>query len=868
MKTAKEIREEFIDFFKANGHKIVQSSPVIPQDDPTLLFNNAGMNQFKPIFLNQVEPFFPRVVDTQKCIRVSGKHNDLEEVGRDTYHHTFFEMLGNWSFGDYYKKEAIELAWKLFTEVWGLSKDRIWVTVYIDDDEAAEIWRDYTDIDNDRILRFGNKDNFWEMGETGPCGPCSEIHYYKGDDLNQQNADLVNADDPDCIELWNLVFIQFNRDKSGKLHPLPKKHVDTGAGLERIVAVMQNKFSNYDTGLFQPIIQEIGKISGAKYSEETGMPHRVIADHVKMVSFSIADGGLPSNEGRGYVIRRLLRRAACFGKKINLNKPFIYKLVDSVIEIYGEVFPEIKERKIHIEKVIKSEEESFCDTLERGLLVFEKISKREDVKKSGIISGSDAFLLYDTYGFPLGLSVLIAEEMNLKVDIDTFDKEMAKQKELARACWTFGADLSDISNKWVSVSEGDDSEFLGYTQETCQAQIRKYFIDENNINLVLDKTVFYAESGGEVGDTGEIASNSFKLKVKDTQKFCDCIVHICELTEGELKVEELLTLAIDNGKSKRIRANHTATHLIHKALKVIVGDHVTQAGSLVNDGHLRFDFTHYEKVSREDLQKIEILVNKVIRNNIKVNKSIMSFDNAKSKGAMALFGEKYGDEVRVVEVGGYSKELCGGKHVGATGEIGLVKIVSESSVASGIRRIEAITGEKSIEIFQNNEVLLQTIERAISAPKNKVITKIESMQNEIKSLNKQLQEIQHKTWKYELDELIEKAETIKDIKVLTYQVEGVNINQLKEIGDIVRNKLKTGVAAFASVVDGKPLLTVTVTDDVIKQHNLKAGNLVREMGKILGGGGGGRPHMATAGGKDVSRIPEAFDKFYELIKQI
>jgi len=867
MKTAKQIRKEFIEFFQSIDHKIVPSAPVIPLDDPTLLFINAGMNQFKPIFLNQEEPEHPRVADSQKCIRVSGKHNDLEEVGRDTYHHTFFEMLGNWSFGDYYKKEAIRYAWKLFTEVWGLDKNRLWATVYNDDDEAMQLWKDVTDIEESRILKFGNKDNFWEMGDTGPCGPCSEIHYYKGDDLSKQSAEMVNADDADLIELWNLVFIQYNRDKEGTLHPLPKKHVDTGAGLERIVAVMQDKYSNYDTDLFQPIIQEIAKLSGVRYTENDGMPHRVIADHIKMMSFTIADGGLPSNEGRGYVIRRLLRRAARFGKMLNLHKPFMYKLLDAVVEIYGEVFPEIKDRQTHIEKVIKAEEESFGETLERGLNVFEKICEKDETKSSKTISGADAFLLYDTFGFPLDLTVLISGDKGLGVDTENFEKEMEKQKEMARASRSFAADLSDISNKWIAVSEGDDSEFLGYCDHECTANVRKYIIDDNNVNIVFDRTVFYAESGGEVGDTGEITSDEFTIRVVDTQKSGDSFIHIGEVVEGQFNPEVEMKLLVDDDKSDKIRANHTATHLMHKALKQVVGDHVNQAGSMVTDEHLRFDFTHYEKVTREELDNVEAIVNFVIRENMELSKIIMSMDEAKEAGATALFGEKYGDTVRVVQVDEFSMELCGGKHVAATGEIGLFKIVSESSVASGVRRIEAVTGEKAFLMTQENERILRDIENLTSAQKENVVEKVASLQNEIKSLQKKLQEFQQKNWKYELDELVEKAEIVGDIKVLTHRVEGVDMNQLKEIGDIVRNKLGEGVGVISSIVNDKPLLAVMVTDNTIKKYNLKAGDIVREMGKVLGGGGGGRPHMATAGGKDITKLDQAFEKFHEIIKE-
>ncbi len=867
MKSAKQIRQEFIDFFKENDHKIVPSAPVIPQDDPTLLFINAGMNQFKPIFLNQENPEYPRVADSQKCIRVSGKHNDLEEVGRDTYHHTFFEMLGNWSFGDYYKKEAIKYSWKLFTEVWGFSKDRLWATVYKDDDEAATLWKEVTDIDESRILRFGNKDNFWEMGDTGPCGPCSEIHYYKGDDLANQKAELVNADHPDCIELWNLVFIQYNRDKAGTLHPLPKKHVDTGAGLERIVAVMQKKFSNYDTDLFQPIIKQIESLTGRKYSEKRGTPHRVIADHVKMISFSIADGGLPSNEGRGYVIRRVLRRAARFGKMLDMHQPFIYKLLDSVVDIYGNVFSELVEHKDHIQKVIRAEEESFGETLERGLNVFDKICEKDTTKKNKMISGEDAFLLYDTYGFPFDLTVLIAEEKNLTVDEATFNKAMEKQRELARANRKFDTDLSDISNNWTTVSKGEDSKFLGYNTHECTGKLRKYLIEDDTINLVFDQTVFYAESGGEVGDTGYISGSDFKIRIIDTQKSGDTFVHIGKILDGNFIPEPEMRLFVDEAKSNKIRANHTATHLLHKALKETLGDHVKQAGSLVNDNYLRFDLTHYEKINQEELDQIEEMVNRVIRQNFQLSKKYMPFDDAKTAGATALFGEKYDDVVRVVKVDDFSMELCGGKHVKATGDIGLFKIITETSVASGVRRIEAVTGKRAYEITRDDEKQLQKIEHLLSAPKDKLVERIRALQKEVKETTKELQQLKQKAWQYELDSLIDQAKEIKDQKIFTHQLENVEMKELKKMGDVIRNKLKNGVAAVASVVNGKPLLAVMVTDDTIKKYDLKAGDIVREMGKVLGGGGGGRPHMATAGGKNIDKIPAAFDKFHELVKE-
>ena len=866
MKTAKEIRNDFLEFFKNNDHKIVKSTPVVPQDDPTLLFVNAGMNQFKSVFLNQEKPSYPRIADTQKCIRVSGKHNDLEEVGRDTYHHTFFEMLGNWSFGDYYKKEAIEYAWKLFTETWGFSKDRLWASVYTDDNEAAKLWEEVTDIAPDRILRFGKKDNFWEMGDTGPCGPCSEIHYYMGDDPENQDKNKVNADDAEYIELWNLVFMQYNRDITGKLNPLPAKHVDTGAGFERIVAAIQGKKSNYDTDLFMPIINKIVELTGKKYSQETGTPHRVIADHIKMLSFSIADGGLPSNDGRGYVIRRILRRAARFGKMLDMHEPFIYKLLDSVIEIYQDTFQELVDRKDHIKKVIKVEEESFSETLERGLAVFDKIVEKDETKKVNQISGKDAFKLYDTYGFPFDLTVLIAEEKNLTVDHNGFNIEMEIQKEKARAS-IVKVDYSDLSNKWTVVSKGDDSQFIGYENDETEAVIRKYIHSEGKFNLILDKTVFYAESGGEVGDTGVITGDNFTIQIEDTQKTNDSYVHIGKIINGKFNENSKLKLSVDISKSNKIRANHTATHLAHQALKEIVGNHVNQAGSYVNDERLRFDLTHYEKVKDEELRKIEQIVNEKIRANIPVVKELKSYDEAKESGAMALFGEKYGDVVRIVEIGDFSKEFCGGKHVARTGDIGLFKIISETSVASGVRRIEALTGEAAYNDLIKNEQILSNLEKLTVTPKVKLEEKIKQMQSDFKKLQKQLAQQATKGWEEELDQIIADAKIVGDLKVVTYNPESKDMNDLKKIGDIIRNKIKQGVGAVISVTNGKPTVAVVVADATIKEHGLKAGDIVKELGKVLGGGGGGRPHMATAGGRIPENIPQAFEKLFEIIEK-
>ena len=690
---AKKIRSDFIKFFQDKDHRFIRSSPVVPFDDQTLLFTNAGMNQFKPIFLGSNKADYHRAVNTQKCIRVSGKHNDLEEVGVDVFHHTFFEMLGNWSFGDYYKKEAIKWSWELFTELWGLDKSRLWVTVYKDDDEAHDIWLQQTDIKKDRVLRFGEKDNFWEMGDTGPCGPCSEIHYYVGEEIEDQDPNGVNNTD-EYWELWNLVFIQYDRQGDGELIDLPEKHIDTGAGLERIVTVLQDKKSNYETDLFQPIIKGIETITGSKYLNDK-VPHHVISDHIRMLSFAIADGAMPSNEGRGYVLRRILRRASRFGRMLGTKEPFLFKLVDYLIDVMGESFPELVEKKIHIEKVIESEESSFNSTLERGLSHFEKyISKH----KGNAIPGEEAFKLYDTYGFPLDLTQLMAREQGLEVDEIGFHDNMKKQRDRAKASGNFKQVSSDLS--WVLISDSKDSIFLGYEQLESQSQICKYATTDDYTVLVLDKTPFYAESGGQIGDTGVIKIGDDTLTVMDCQKNGDEIHHICSGSFNNEKLLEPVLCIIDLNRRQRIRKNHTATHLLHAALKKTLGDHIQQAGSLVHPDYLRFDLTHSEKISNDEVSEIENLVNDEIQKNVRLDISIKNFDVAKSEGAEALFGEKYGDKVRVISIGDFSMELCGGTHVNRTGDIGLLKITEESSLAAGVRRMVAVTGPEAINYFQ------------------------------------------------------------------------------------------------------------------------------------------------------------------------
>ena len=866
MKTANDVRREFLEFFASRGHKIIRSAPVIPQSDPTLLFTNAGMNQFKGIFLGQEKIESPRIANSQKCIRVSGKHNDLEEVGKDTYHHTFFEMLGNWSFGDYYKAEAVQMAWELLTEVWKLPTERLWVTIYQDDEEALQAWQRIAGLDQSRILRFGEKDNFWEMGETGPCGPCSEIHYYTGPHPEHQQAEMINSGNPEYIELWNLVFIQFDRDKSGELKPLPLKHVDTGAGLERMVAVLQGKKSNYDTDLFKPIIDRIVSLTGKEYHTENGVPHRVIADHIRMLTFAIADGGLPSNDGRGYVIRRILRRAARFGRMLEMHEPFIYQLVDSVIEVLGATYPEIAERRNHIQAVIKAEEKSFGLTLDRGLEVFAKLKENLQRNNITIIPGEEVFKLYDTYGFPMDLTRLLAEEAGLSIDEKGFENLMNRQKERARASVVFQADDFLENEDWQTLTTGDDSEFVGYENLETQSVIRKYLIEGQKVHLILDRTPFYAEAGGEVGDVGIIEGNNFRIRIDNTRKIGSSIIHSGHFEKGNSIDNPMVKASVDNVANLQIRANHTATHLLQAALRQVLGEHVHQSGSLVTPEKLRFDFTHFTKMSESEIEAVEDWVNARIRENLPVNAEVKDYQSARESGAMALFGEKYGDVVRVINVGDYSKELCGGKHVNRTGDIGCFKIISETAIAAGVRRIEAITGETMLKLARENERLLEEITTLLGVSREQLPNRIEKLLIDYKNLEKQLHKNNKADLEQEIDTLLEKAEMIGELKVFTYQANVKSLAELKEIGDLVRDKLHNGIGVIAGVIDEKPSIAVVVTDLAIKQYGLKAGDIVRELGRILGGGGGGQAHLATAGGRFTDKIPEALQAVIPLIK--
>ena len=912
--TSQQIRQQFLDFFESKQHKIVHSAPVVPFDDPTLLFTNAGMNQFKDVFLGTGTRQYNRAADTQKCIRVSGKHNDLEEVGHDTYHHTFFEMLGNWSFGDYYKTEAITWAWELLTEVWKMPKERLFATVYRTDDESFELWKTKTDINPAHILRFDEKDNFWEMGETGPCGPCSEIHINLTDDYD--NPKYVNAGTPECIEIWNLVFIQYNRDENGKLHDLPSKHVDTGMGFERVCAVMQQKNSNYDTDVFMPLINRISEISDVAYEkEENKIPMRVIADHIRTLTFAIADGAVPGNDGRGYVLRRILRRASRYGRKLNMKEPFLFLLVDVLVETMSDVFPEIKEKQEYIKKIIKSEEESFNSTLDRGIEEYNQVASRairlaideqtsfkssahydfekhdrliiiEDkigkvvesiffneindsfLKKFNlkevILNGEAVFKLYDTYGFPVDLTSVMAREQGLSIDEIRFSELMNQQKERGREAtkdkfasvnFNLALDVSVAFN--ITEQEKDFTEFTGYTDFSSQAKIIGLKEGGENDLIILDKTPFYVESGGQTGDTGKIIFNQNELQVVDVTKVENKIIHVVENdVEVLLSIGAEILASVDETRRWDIMRNHSVTHFLHAAMRKILGTHVHQAGSLVAQDKLRFDFSHFAKVSEEELRDIEILVNEQLRRNIPLTHHLsIPFDEAKKMGALMFFGDKYGDKVNVVQFGDFSMEFCGGTHVKNSSQIGLFKILSESSIASGVRRIEAVTGT-GVEKF--------ILEQEIRSQKSEV--KINELIEEKKKLEKELAELKLKEKLGGIDSIISNPTEAAGIKIFKGKVAASNMDELKSFGDELRNKIKSGVGLLASEIEGKVGLVCIVSDDLIKEKKLSAGKIVGEVAKILGGAGGGRPHLATAGGKDVTKIDEALKEVDEIVK--
>lgn len=870
--TANEIRQAFLDFFASKGHTIVPSAPIVVKNDPTLMFTNAGMNQFKDIFLGEAPAKSPRVADTQRCLRVSGKHNDLEEVGIDTYHHTMFEMLGNWSFGDYFKKEAIEWSWELLTEVYKIEKSRLYVTIFEGDDkeglpkdqEAYDFWKTY--VPEDHILLGNKKDNFWEMGETGPCGPCSEIHYDNRTDAERakvSGASLVNADDPQVIEIWNNVFMQFNRLKNGSLQPLPAQHVDTGMGFERLVRVIQGKQSNYDSDVFTPMIEFISEKSGKQYNAaavpgdadwNTAVAMRVLADHIRAVSFTIADGQLPSNNKAGYVIRRILRRAVRYSYQyLEFKEPFLNQLVPLLADQFKGVFDELYSQKDFVQKVILEEEVSFLRTLSAGIRKFKEVASGNDK----VISGAVAFELSDTYGFPLDLTELMAREIDWTVDTAGFEAALQEQKTRSRA-----ASAIDTGD-WVTLKD-EDTVFTGYDETETISHVTKYrkvtAKGKEQYQLVLDKTPFYAESGGQVGDTGELVfPDGEVVYVTDTKKENGLIVHYVDKLPDD--IDDALTAIVDSERRNNIMNNHSATHLLHAAMKQVLGTHVNQKGSLVNSDYLRFDFSHFAKVTDEELAYIEAIVNEKIRENIALNEQRnVPYDVAITSGVTALFGEKYGDFVRVITFDEkFSKELCGGTHVKATGAIGYFKIVSESAVAAGVRRIEAITGVGAENFINEQTKLVYQVKELLKNPKD-IAKSIEGLLEENARLKKEIEKSILEKSSGLKDELAKTVQAINGVNFIAQQVQLPNADAIKNLAYNLKDIVPNLYLVLTAAIDGKPSITVMVADNLVKEKGLNAGNIVRELAKEVQGGGGGQPFFATAGGKDVNGLPAVLEK--------
>ncbi|MEO0899133.1 MAG: alanine--tRNA ligase [Bacteroidota bacterium] len=876
MKTGTEIRNTFLEFFKQKSHQIVDSAPIVVKNDPTLMFTNAGMNQFKDLFLGLKNPEVRRIADTQKCLRASGKHNDLDDVGHDTYHHTMFEMLGNWSFGDYYKKESIEWAWELLTEVYQLDKDRLYVTVFggdkedglEEDTEAVEEWKKW--IDEDRILRAGKKDNFWEMGDVGPSGPCSEIHIDLRSNKERKKKDgkkLVNEDHPEVVEIWNLVFIQFNRKADGSLEELPDKHIDTGMGFERLAMALQDKKSTYDTDIFDLTREFLETKTDYVYAnapEEQRIAMRVIVDHIRAIVFTIADGQLPSNTGAGYVVRRILRRASRYGfSYLGLKAPFMFQMVELLAEQYESVFPEVRQQRDHLERIIKQEEQSFLRTLESGTQLFEKYLGENKKKKDKVIDGAFTFKLYDTYGFPFDLTELMAREQKWSIDKAGFDQLLHEQKERSRAATSF--DTGD----WVVVNPSEDlPEFIGYDTLHNETRILSYrtvkMKKKELYQIVLEETPFYAESGGQVGDKGSISKEGETIRVLDTKKENELIVHLVDKLPKE--AQGLWSTQVNPNTRQQTSSNHTATHLMHAALREVLGTHVEQRGSLVSEKALRFDFSHFEKVTDEELEKVEQIVNAKIATNIPLTEHrSMPIDDAKEMGAMALFGEKYGENVRVIVFDqDFSVELCGGTHVPQTSDIRLFKFVSESSVAAGIRRVEAYTAEKAFSYLNDKAQTLDQISSLMKNPKN-LEKAIADLSEKNRELEKEIEKLLGEKVQLMKDELKSKAEKLGDIEVIRERVNLPSADALKQLSFELKKITDNTLIVLGAAINDKPLLSVIMSDDLAEGKKYNAGQMIRDLAKEIKGGGGGQAFYATAGGKDVSGLDNALKKVEELI---
>jgi alanyl-tRNA synthetase len=852
MKSA-ELRQAFLDFFRSKGHEVVASSPLVPGNDPTLLFTNAGMVQFKDCFLGQDQRSYTRATSVQRCVRAGGKHNDLENVGYTARHHTFFEMLGNFSFGDYFKHDAIHYAWEFLTGTLKLPREKLWVTVYKDDDEAAAIWINEIGVPAERVTRLGEKSNFWSMGDTGPCGPCTEIFYDHGAEVWGGPPGTPEEDGDRYIEIWNLVFMQFNRDADGTMTPLPKPSVDTGMGLERLAAVMQHVHSNYDIDLFQNLIKAVAALAGT--NDLTNPSLKVIADHIRSCAFLVTDGVVPSNEGRGYVLRRIIRRAIRHGHKLGLRQPFFHQLVAPLVKEMGAAYPELAKAEAQVTRILNQEEERFAETLDQGMHLLEEAIAG---LPGHVLPGSTIFKLYDTYGFPVDLTGDIARERNLELDMDGFEREMEAQRERARAASTFGAAYGhklEIEGK---------TEFTGYERVADQAKIIALYKGSDAVQqlaagelgmVILDHTPFYAESGGQAGDRGLISTAGAMFEVQDTQKQGEAFGHVGVVQQGSLTVGDSVDAAVDFAARAATAAHHSATHLLHAALRHVLGEHVQQKGSLVNPDRLRFDFSHFESVSREQLRRIEQLVNEQIRGNSEVLTRIMGIEDAKASGAMALFGEKYGDKVRVLSMGEFSTELCGGTHVGRTGDIGLFKIVSEGGVAAGVRRIEAVAGRRALEWIDGTEDSLEAVASAVKGSRDVVVDKVRQLLERQRKLEKELEQLKAKLASSQGSDLAGQAVEVAGIKVLAANLEGVDPKALRDTMDQLKNKLGSAAIVLAAVQGDKISLVAGVTKDLTDR--LQAGKLLQEVAQQVGGKGGGRADMAQGGGTEPAKLPAA-----------
>ena len=871
---SQEIRNTFLEYFRSKGHKIVPSSSLIPRHDPTLLFVNAGMVQFKTIFLWEEKSPYNRAVSCQKCMRAGGKHSDIENVGHTARHHTFFEMLGNFSFGDYFKQDAILFAWELLTDWFKLPEKKLYVSVYEEDDEAAKLWAELTSLPDERIIRFGAKDNFWQMGDTGPCGPCSEIIIDQGEDFGCGKPDCkVGCDCDRYMELWNLVFMQYNRNESGNLIPLPKPSIDTGMGLERITAVLQGKRTNFDTDLFTPIISTVGSLSGVSYGEsaQKDISIKVIADHIRAIAFLLSEGLMPSNEGRGYVLRRIMRRASRHAKLLGVEGPFLHRLIDPVAKVMGDIYPELLHERERASKLLLFEEDRFSRTLEQGLKILDDLI--DAIKKTGqnTIPGNELFRLYDTYGFPLDLARDIAIDNQLLIDENGFHQEMEIQRERARASWVGEEDAIESIYKELTPEIGETL-FIGYETLESESTIRAILKDGkvikeayqgDTVELLLDRTPFYGESGGQVGDVGIIYTDSADADVITTKKEADLHSHAVKIKSGRLHVWDTVKCAVDKEKRMATARNHTSTHLLHAALRTVIGEHVKQAGSFVSPDRLRFDFSHFHQMDTREIEAIEDMVNEKILENIKVETETKDIQDAMRSGVVALFGEKYGEKVRVVRVPGFSAELCGGTHCNATGDIGLFVILSEGSVASGIRRIEAVTGKSAFDFLKQKKIELDEIKYLLKA--ERPLEKIEKLINDAKSMEKEIQKLKTGSARDMISDALKEAREFDGVKIVKLREDGLNPNELRLLADNIRDRLKSGIIVVSSVNDGQASIVCMITKDLRDRYN--AGEIVKSISRIAGGKGGGKPEMAQGGTKDIEKLDNALESLYDIIKK-